>query len=121
MEMTLSEWTDLLDYILKNFKILYDDFRKEAYEPYRKRSVVGFIRFDRKEIFFDQEIYGKTEERTWAHEALSIYYYDILKIIRHDDEIEKEAKALCENDLMTGILRKYILLVRSGGPNPSGS
>ena len=121
MVMTVSEWTELLDYILKNFKVIYDDFRKEVYEPYHKRGIVGFIRFDRKEIFFDQDIRGKTEEWTWAHEALSIYYYAILKIIIHDDEIEKEAKALCENAMMTGILKRYILLAKSGDANPPGS
>ena len=106
--MTVCEWNDLLDYVLKNFKIRYDDFGKEAYLPYRKRRIVGFVRYDRKEILFDRGICGETERVTWAHEALSIYYYSLLKIIRHDDEIEKEAGALCKDRVFTEILCGYI-------------
>ncbi|MGA1792057.1 MAG: hypothetical protein ACMUIM_11270 [bacterium] len=118
--MTLSEWKDLLDYVLKNFKIRYDDFATEAYLPYRKRRIVGFVRYDRKEILFDQGICGETEKVTWAHEALSIYYYSILKIIRHDDEIEKEARALCKNRAFNEVLSGYIQKLKGVKPAPDG-
>jgi hypothetical protein len=110
--MTAIEWKDLLNFILKNFIIRYEDFGKEGYHPYRERHIMGFIRFDQREIFFDKEISGKTEELTWAHEALSIYYYHILKIIRHDDEIEKEARELCKDTIFCDILREYINKVK---------
>jgi len=110
--MTVTEWKDLLNFILKNFTIRYEDFGKEEYNPYRERRIVGFIRFDQKEIFFDRDIHGKTEELTWTHEALSIYYYQILKIIRHDDEIESEARELSKNIILSDILREHIDRVR---------
>ncbi len=115
--MTISEWKELLDYILNNFTIRYDDFEKEEYKPYRERRIVGFVRFDQKEVFFDKGISGKTEELTWAHEALSIYYYYILKIIKHDDEVENEARALCNNTPYSEILRGYINTARPINPN----
>ena len=117
--MTISEWKNLLDFVLKNFKIRYDDFGKKAYQPYRKRRIVGFVRYDQREVYFDQEISGETEVLTWAHEALSIYYYLILKIIRHDDEIENEARALSKNSVFTEILREYIAKVKMVGPDPA--
>jgi hypothetical protein len=106
--MNVIELKDLLNFILKNFIIRYEDFGKGEYHPYRERHIVGFIRFDQMEIFFDKDIRGKTEELTWAHEALSIYYYHILKIIRHDDEIENEARELCKDNIFCNILREYI-------------
>ena len=115
--MTVSEWKNLLDFVMKNFKIRYDDFGKKAYLPYRKRRIVGFVRYDQRAVYFDQGISGETEVLTWAHEALSIYYYLILKIIRHDDEIEKEARVLSKNSLFTKILRDYIAKVKMAGPD----
>jgi len=113
--MTACEWKQLLDRILETFTIRYDDFAAEAYRPYRERRIVGFVRFDRREIIFDRDIGGSTEEVTWAHEALSIHYYHFLGIIRHDDEVEREARALCKDAILAGILRTYIRNVRTRG------
>ncbi|MGA1795337.1 MAG: hypothetical protein ACMUIL_05690 [bacterium] len=112
--MSPSEWKQLLDRILETFTIRYDDFSAEAYRPYRQRRIVGFVRFERREILFDQDIEGSTEEVTWAHEALSIHYYHFLGIIRHDDEVEREARSLCKDAAYVEILRKYIQKARTG-------
>lgn len=109
----ISDWKKILDYITDNFDIRYDDFNKDEYCAYRERNIVGFVRFDKEEIFFDQAINAKIEELTWAHEALSIYYYHILKQIKHDDEIEEEAKKLCQDKEFTSLLRQYIDKARS--------
>jgi hypothetical protein len=111
--MNVLEWKKLLDFILKNFTIRYEDFREALYGPYEKRRIVGFVRFDQKEVFFDKRISGKVEELTWAHEVLSIHYYHILKVIKHDEEIENEAIMLCNNPVHSEILRAYINKTRS--------
>ena len=113
--MTAFEWKELLDRIVENFAIRYDDFGAEAYRPYRRRRIVGFVRFERREILFDRDIKGSTEEVTWAHEALSIHYYHFLGVIRHDDEVEREARALCEDAVLVEILREYIRRARTAG------
>ena len=113
MEINISDLKDVLDFIINNFNIRYEDFEKDKYRVYKKRKILGFVRFDQKEIYFDQGIHNKVEEETWAHEALSIYYYQILNIIRHDDEIEEQAKELCRNPELSNILREYINKVRS--------
>lgn len=113
--MTAFEWKKLLDRILETFTIRYDDFSAEAYRPYRQRRIVGFVRFEHREILFDQDIEGGTEEVTWAHEVLSIHYYHFLGVIRHDDDVEREARALCQDAVLVGILRRYIRIVRNRG------
>ena len=116
MSINLSDWKMLLDLISKDFSICYADFSKDEFRSYRERKVVGFIRFEDKKIFFDNKIEGKVEKITWAHEALSIYYYHVLKIIRHDDEIEEEARALCKDKRYTGILNTYISKIKNKEP-----
>jgi hypothetical protein len=108
----------LLDTVLKkildSFSIVYIDFNAEEYRPYRERGIGGFIRFDEGKIFFDRHLPPEEEDRTWAHEILSVYYYWLLGIIRHDDEVEKEARSLCEDEGCLMVLRHYQGLTREG-------
>jgi hypothetical protein len=107
---------DLLDNILQKifdaFVITYADFSAEEYQPYRKRCIGGFVRFDQGKIFFDRLLPPREEAITWAYEVLSIYYYWLEGIIRHDDEVEQEARALCEDAGCLAVLRRYQGLVR---------
>jgi hypothetical protein len=107
---------DLLDRVLQKildaFVIVYADFSAEEYQPYRKRGIGGFVRFDEHKIFFDQFLTPREEALTWAHEILSIYYYWLEGIIRHDDEIEHEARALCADAGCLTVLARYQGLVR---------
>jgi len=98
---------NILRKILKAFSIEYVDFDSEEYRPYRERGIGGFVRFDEGKIFFDRHLPSEEEDRTWAHEVLSIYYYWMLGIIRHDDEVEMEAKRICEDEGCLAILRHY--------------
>jgi hypothetical protein len=101
----------LLEKVLRKifyaFSIVYADFDGEAYQAYRERGVVGFVRFDEERIFFDCNLPPDEEDRTWAHEILSVYYYWLVGIIRHDDEVEREARCLCEDEDCLAILRRY--------------
>jgi hypothetical protein len=100
----------LLTAIVQSFSIEYADFSGEAFAPYRARSIGGFVRFDERRIYFDRGLTSPEEERTWAHEALSIYYYEIQGVIGHDDEIEEEARALCDDDDVRSVLRRFIMM-----------
>ena len=101
----------LLDEVLRKivhaFTIVYADFKEEAYHAYRERGIVGFVRFDEGLIFFDRNLTPDEENRTWAHEVLSVYYYWLVGIIRHDDEVEREARRLCQDADCLAILRRY--------------
>lgn len=102
----------VLQKILDAFSICYADFNAEEYQPYRARGIGGFVRFDEGKIFFDRHLPPEEEDRTWAHEVLSIYYYWFVGIIRHDDEVEMEARFLCEDETCLAVLRRYQRLVR---------
>jgi len=98
---------DVLKKILNAFSICYVDFTAEEYRPYRERGIGGFVRFDEGTIFFDRQLSPAEEDRTWAHEVLSVYYYWLRGIIRHDDEVEQEARSLCEDEECLAVLRRY--------------
>lgn len=106
--------------IVKSFSIVYVDFKLDEYRPYKERGIGGFVRFDEGKIFFDCNLPPEEEDRTWAHEMLSIYYYWLLGFIRHDDEVETEARSLCEDKACLAILRRYRRLVRSEGEVEQG-
>ena len=98
---------DVLRKIFHAFSIVYADFTAKEYRPYRERGIGGFVRFDEGKIFFDRLLPVEEEDRTWAHEVLSIYYYWLMGVIRHDDEVEVEAQLLCEDEGCLAILRRY--------------
>jgi len=98
---------DVLNKILDSFSIVYADFHAEEYRPYRERGIGGFVRFDEGKVFFDCHLPPEEEDRTWAHEVLSVYYYWLRGIIRHDDEVEQEARSLCEDKECLAVLRRY--------------
>jgi hypothetical protein len=98
---------DVLRKILDAFSICYVDFHAEEYRPYRERGIGGFVRFDEEKIFFDCNLPPGEEDRTWTHEILSIYYYWLMGIIKHDDEVEREARSLCEDEECLAVLRRY--------------
>ena len=100
--------------ILDAFSIWYVDFDAEEYRPYRERGIGGIVRFDEGKIFFDCRLPPKEEDRTWAHEVLSIYYYWLVGIIRHDDEVEMEARSLCEDATCRAVLHHYQRLAKEG-------
>jgi hypothetical protein len=100
--------------IIDAFSIVYADFNAEEYQPYRERGIGGFVRFDEGRIFFDRLLPPEEEDRTWAHEVLSIYYYWLEGVIRHDDEVEHEARCLCEDERCLAILRRYQSITREG-------
>ena len=102
----------VLQKILDAFSICYADFDAEEYRPYRERGIGGFVRFDEEKVFFDCHLPPDEEDRTWAHEILSIYYYWLVGIIRHDDEVEVEARSLCEDETCRAVLHRYQRLAR---------
>lgn len=108
---------EVLRKILDAFSIHYVDFTAEEYRPYRERGIGGFVRFDEERIFFDYRLPPAEEDRTWAHEVLSIYYYWLRGIIRHDDEVEHEARSLCGDEECLAVLRRYR---RSVAPRRAG-
>ena len=95
------------------FSVEYVDFSSsEEYRPYKERGIGGFVRFDEGKIFFDRGLPPQEEDRTWAHEVLSIYYYWLLGVIRHDEEVEMQVKLLCEDEGCLAVLRRYRRLAR---------
>jgi hypothetical protein len=106
---------DVLRKIFDAFSIVYVDFDGEEYRPYRERGIKGFVRFDERRIFFDYYFPAGEEDRTWAHEVLSVYYYWFKGIIRHDDEVEMEARHLCEDADCLALLRRYQRAARGSG------
>jgi hypothetical protein len=104
----------VLEKILDSFSICYADFDAEEYRPYRERGIGAFIRFDERKIFFNRHLPPEEDDRTWAHEVLSVYYYWLVGIIRHDDEVELEARSLCEDEGCLMVLRRYQELIREG-------
>jgi hypothetical protein len=102
----------VLQKILRAFSICSVDFDAEEYRPYRERGIGGFVRFDEGKIFIDHHLPPEEKDRTWAHEILSIYYYWLVGIIKHDDEVEMEARSLCEGETCLAVLRRYQRLAR---------
>ena len=106
---------EVLQKIFHAFSIVYADFESEEYQAYRERGIGGFVRFDEARIFFDRNLPPDEEDRTWAHEVLSVYYYWLRGIIRHDDEVERDARQLCEDADCLAILRRYQGMARRNG------
>jgi len=98
---------DIVRIISTSFMIRFVDFGAAPFEAYRRRKIGGFVRFDERTVFFDVCLPSWEEDVTWAHEVLSIYYYDMCEIIRHDDEIEREARKLCEDECCRAVLERY--------------
>jgi hypothetical protein len=107
---------EVLHKIFHAFSIVYADFDGEEYQAYRERGIGGVVRFDERRIFFDRNLPPDEEDRTWAHEILSVYYYWLKGIIRHDDEVERETRRLCENKGCLAILRRYQEKARGTAP-----
>lgn len=103
---------EVIKEVMEAFSISYVDFGDEVYRPYRERRVVGLVRFDERRILFDSRLSGVEDTRTWAHELLSIYYYWLLGVIRHDDEVEAEARGMCADEGCLEILRRYQEMIR---------
>jgi hypothetical protein len=116
--MQRSFLDDVLRKILDAFSICYVDFTAEEYRPYRERGIGGFVRFDKETIFFDCRLPPAEEDRTWAHEVLSVYYYWLKGVIRHDEEVEGEARFLCEDEECLAVLRRYRRSVAATRPGP---
>ena len=112
--MDAQRLDDVLRKILDTFSVVYVDFTAEEYRPYRERGIGGFVRFDEGKVFFDCRLPPEEEDRTWAHEVLSVYYYRLMGIIRHDDEVEVEARSLCEDKECLAVLRRYQRLAKDG-------
>lgn len=110
--MDVSLLKSVLQEIVTSFSIVYVDFNSEEYRPYKDRGIGGVVRFDEGRILFDTDLPPEEEYRTWAHEVLSIYYYWLLGIIRHDDEVEMEARLLCEDKECLSVLRQYKRLAK---------
>jgi hypothetical protein len=108
---------EVLQKIFSAFSIVYADFNGKEYHAYRERGIGGFVRFDEGRIFFDSNLPPDEEDLTWAHEILSVYYYWLLGIIRHDDEIEREARRLCGDERCLTILRRYQGIARGTAPD----
>jgi hypothetical protein len=106
---------EVLQKIFHAYSIVYADFSGEEYQAYRERGIGGFVRFDEGRIFFDCNLPPDEEDRTWAHEVLSVYYYWLKGIIRHDDEVEREARHLCKDEGCLAILRRYQGMARGSG------
>jgi hypothetical protein len=102
------------------FSIVYADFTAEGYQPYLERGISGFVRFDEGKIFIDELLPPYEEAMTWAHEVLSVYYYWLVGVIRHDDEVEAEARCLCEDEGCLAVLRRYQGVVRRRGFTAGG-
>lgn len=105
--MNLKELDIILKQVTSTFKIIHIDFNCPQFAPYRERKIGGVVRFDEKTIYFDCGLSRKEEKLTWLHEILSIYYYT-QDILRHDDEIEKEARKLYNQRGVKPLLEKYM-------------
>ena len=105
--MNADQLDEVLRIISESFVMAFVDFGAAPFEPYRRRKIGGFVRFDERTVFFDVCVPSSEEDVTWAHEILSIYYYTMREIIRHDDEIEREARQLCEDECCREVLRRY--------------
>lgn len=93
--------------IIDVFSIVYADFNDDEYRPYREKGIGAFVRFDERKIFFDIHLPSHEEDTTWAHEILSVYYYWLKGLIAHDDEVEMEARVLCQDKRCVAVLRRY--------------
>jgi len=96
--MELQEIVSALEAILPEFSVEYVDFGQGGFLPYRLRGIGAVVRLDEKKIYFDKDLPPSEEEVTWAHELLSIYYFLSEGVIRHDDEVEAEARELIRNE-----------------------
>ncbi|MCD6256873.1 hypothetical protein J7J45_02260 [Candidatus Aerophobetes bacterium] len=105
--LNLKDLDAILKKVTSRFRIVYIDFNCPEFAPYRKRKIGGIVRFDERTIYFHRGLSEKEEKLTWLHEILSIYYYEE-GILRHDDEIEKEARKLYDQLEVRSILKKYI-------------
>jgi len=105
--MNAGQLDGIVRIISESFAIEFVDFGTPPFEPYRRRKIGGFVRFDEHTIFFDVGLPTSEEDVTWAHEVLSIYYYTMCDTIQHDEEIEREARRLCEDNCCREVLQRY--------------
>jgi len=104
--MGLEEMISALEAILPGFSVHYVDFTEEGFLPYRLRGIGAVVRFDEGKIYLDRNLPPAEEEVTWAHELLSIYYFLSEGVIRHDEEVEAEAKELVKSEELRELLRR---------------
>jgi len=77
----------VLQKIIGVFSIVYGDFTAEGISPIGSGGLEvlsALIRGKSSLISCPPH----EEARTWAHEGLGIYYYRLVGVIRHDDEVE---------------------------------
>jgi len=103
--MDLRKIASVFDHVMSNYRVVYADFNREEFAPYRERKIGGFVRLDEKTIYIHSELSREERELTLLHEVLSIYYYEE-KILRHDEEIEDETRKLYKKALP--LLQRYI-------------
>lgn len=94
--------------ILEIFKVRIVDFSSEAFLPYRRRGIGAVTRFDERTIYIDASLPAGEEIPTWAHELLSVYYYLREGCIRHDDEVEEEARNMAQDPACREVLQELI-------------
>lgn len=94
--------------ILEAFEVRYVDFQTEPFLPYRHRGIGAVTRFDERVIYIDRSLPQQEELLSWLHELLSIYYYLEEGYIRHDDEVEAEARALMRDSTFRDLLQDLV-------------
>jgi len=110
--MDLKKLNLILENTISEFKIAYVNFNRPEFAPYQKRKIGAVVRFDEKIIYIHSELPRREEELTWLHEALSIYYYNE-GMLRHDEEIEKEARRIYKQPGVGPLLTKHIERVKN--------
>jgi len=97
----------LLKNLTGSFKVVYKNFNCQEFSPYLERKIKAVTRIDERTVYIHKGLTEKEEKLTWLHEALSVFYYQN-NIFCHDEEIEKEARRICEDSQACFILENYI-------------
>jgi len=105
--LDLKKLDNILRFMASRFKIVYLDFSQSEFAPYWERKIKGLVRLDEGTVYIHSELSRRERELTWLHEALSIYYY-YKKLLRHDEEIEKETERIYQQAKVRSLLRKYV-------------
>jgi len=100
------EFEHILNVVLSSFNIRYVDFDQDQFRCYKERRIGGVVRIDTGEIVIDKNLSEAERDRTWVHEILSVCYY-LNGVLRHDEEIEREAQSICGDHEKYLILKKY--------------